>query len=148
MNQTDNLSEKLQSSKLSAQEAQNIAKDTVKALRKDRNDDAFNHFWEYVVQLQNKLSVEDPAPLRKRKIPARYDESPDTAYFALIIYFECIDVLANAIETRFNQPDDQMYLKMQELLLKGFKEESFEEELDIIASSIRTGSGRSRKTQK
>ena len=81
-NQADNLSEKLQSSKLSALEAQNIAKDTVKALRKDRNDDTFNHFWEYVVQLQNKLSVEDPAPLRKRKIPARYDESPDTAYFA------------------------------------------------------------------
>ena len=118
--------------------------DTVKALRKDRNDDTFNHFWEYVVQLQNKLSVEDPAPFRKGKIPARYDESPDTAYFAStskdkyrIIYFECIDVLANAIETRFNQPDDQMYLKMQELLIKGFKEESFEEELDIIASSIR-----------
>ena len=97
LNQTDNLSEKLQSSKLSALEAQNIAKDTVKALRKDRNDDTFNHFWEYVVQLQNKLSVEDPAPLRKRKIPARYHESPDTAYFAStskdkyrIIYFECI----------------------------------------------------------
>ena len=39
LNQTDNLSEKLQSSKLSALEAQNIAKDTVKALRKDRSDD-------------------------------------------------------------------------------------------------------------
>ena len=43
-------------------------------------------------------------------------------------------MLANAIETRFNQPDYQMHLKMQELLLKGFKEEYFEEELDIIAS--------------
>ena len=122
LNQTDNLSEKIQSSKLSALEAQNIAKDTVKALRKDQNNDAFNRFWEYVVQLQNKLSVEDPAEHRKRNIPARYDESPDTAYFAStskdkyrVIYFKCIDVLANAIETRFNQPGYQMFLKMQEL---------------------------------
>ena len=44
LNQTDNLSEKLQSSKLSALEAQNIAKDSVKALRMDRNEDTFNHF--------------------------------------------------------------------------------------------------------
>ena len=141
LNQTDNLREKIQSSKLSALEAHNIAKDTVKALRKDRNDDAFNRFWEYVVQLQNKLSVEDPAEHLKRKIPTRYDESPDTAYFASrskdkyrVIYFKCIDVLVNAIETRFNKPDYQTFLKMQELLLKGVEEKYFEEELDIIAS--------------
>ena len=128
--------------KVIALEAHNIAKDTVNALRKDRNDDAFNRFWEYVVQLQNKLSVEDPAEHRKRKIPARYGESPETGHFAStsrdkyrVIYFKCIAVLANAIETRFNKPDYQTFLKMQELLLKGVKEESFEEELDIIAST-------------
>ena len=56
-----------------------------------------------------KTSVADPAQLCKRRIPACYDESPDTAYFTStskdkyrVIYFECIDVLATTIETRFN----------------------------------------------
>ena len=136
LNQTDNLSAKLQSPKLSALEAQTIAMYTVKALKEDRNDNSFEIFWEYVIFMCKKLSIEQPVQQRKRKLPVRFDENQDTYHHPETpkeeyrkVYFECIDYLVNSIETRFNQPDYQIYLQMQELLLKSFRSESCNEEL-------------------
>ena len=45
------------------------------------------------------------------------------------VCFECIDHFVNSIETRFNQPDCQIYLQMQGLLLKSFHRESWNGEI-------------------
>ena len=96
MNQTDNLSKTLQNPKLSALEGQTIAKD-INALKKD--DESFKLFWELVTSLQTRLSVGDPVLPRQRKIPAHHDQTfAETAKdHYRIIYYECIDVLVNAI---------------------------------------------------
>ena len=135
LNQTYNLSQTLQNPKLSALEAQTIARDTVPTLKKDRTENAFNMFWDSVTIRQKQLSIDDPVLPRKRKLPARYDEFHDNQHFSestkdryRVIYFECIDVLVNGIEKRFDQPDYKTYV--QELLFKGFKGQSADEELD------------------
>ena len=140
MNQTDNLSKTLQNPKLSALEGQTIAKDTINALKKDRNDESFKKFWELVTSLLSRLSVGDSVLPRQRKIPVHHDQARDSYHFAetgkdhyRIIYYECIDVLVNAIEERFNLPDYQVYLNMQEILLKSFKSQQCENELNILA---------------
>ena len=109
---------------------------TVKALKEDRNDNSFEIFWEYVIFMCKKLSIEQPVQQRKRKLPVRFDENQVTYHHPETpkeeyrkVYFECIDYLVNSIETRFNQPDYQIYLQMQELLLKSFRSESCNEEL-------------------
>ena len=140
---TDNLSKTLQNPKLSALEAQMIAKDSVNVLENERNDNAFDLFWELVTIRQERLSVEEPILPRQRKMPARYDEARDSYRFSetkkehyRCIYHECIDVLVNVITERFDQPDYQIYLKMQELLLKGFSDEGgVEEELEVLNST-------------
>ena len=51
------------------------------------------------------MSVGDPVLPRQRKIPVHHDQAfAETAKVHYrIIYYECIDVLVNAIEERFNQ---------------------------------------------
>ena len=58
LDQTDSLSAKLQCPKLSALEAQTIAMYTVQALKQDRSDNSFEIFWEYVIHMSKKLSIE------------------------------------------------------------------------------------------
>ena len=139
LTQTDNVSEKLQTSKLAALEAQTFADLTVTTMMKDRNDERFDNFWDYVIRMQKQLSINDPKPPRKRKIPARFDENQETYHFPTTakekyraIYYECIDVLVSSIKARFDQPDYKIYVGMQELLFKGFKGEIFEEELIML----------------
>ena len=105
LNQTDKLSAKLQCPKLSALEAQTIAMYTVKALKQDRNDNYFEIFWEYVIHMPKKLSIEQPVLPRKRKLLVGFDENqniyhhPETPKVAYRkVYFECIDHLVNSIE--------------------------------------------------
>ena len=131
LNQTDNLSAKLQCPKLSTLETQTIAMYTVKTLKQDSNDISFENFWEYVIHMSKTLSIEQPVLPRKRKLPVRFGENQDTYHHLETpkeayrkVYFECIDHLVNSIETRFNQPDYQIYLQMQEFLLKSFHGES------------------------
>ena len=76
---TNNLSKTLQ--KLSALEAQMIAKDSVNVLENERNDNAFDLFWEVVTIRQERLSVEEPILPRQRKMSARYDEARDSYRF-------------------------------------------------------------------
>ena len=81
--------------------------------------------------MSKKLSIEQPVLSRKRKLPVRFDENQDTYHHPETpketyrkVYFACIDHLVNSIETRFNQPDYQIYLQVQELLSKSFHGES------------------------
>ena len=50
LNQTDNLSRALQDSKMSAAVGSAIAHDVIKTLSKDRNDSAYELFWECKIQ--------------------------------------------------------------------------------------------------
>ena len=136
LNQTDSLSAKLQCPKLSALETQTIAMYTVRALKQDRNENSFEIFWEYVIHMSKNLSIKQPVMPRKWKLPVRFDENKDTYHHLETLKeayrkacFECIDHLVNSIETRFNQPDYQIYLQMQELLLKSFYGESCNREI-------------------
>ena len=71
---TDNLSRSLQSSSLSAAEAQHIASLTITTLTTMRTDDAFEAFYQLVKSLSGTYDVEQPCLPRKRKVPRRYNE--------------------------------------------------------------------------
>lgn len=97
-------------------------------LKNERSEKSFDLFWELVLAYQKRLDVEEPVLPRQRKMPARYDEARDTYQYPdtkkehyRCIYYESLDVLVNVIAERFDQPDYQIYLKMQELLIKGFR---------------------------
>ena len=144
LNQADNLSKTLQNPKLSALEAQTISRITIDTLKKDRNDAAFSLFWELVINTQKSLSVDDPVLPRQRKIPVRHDEFQSSAHFSTnvtdhyrAIYYECLDILVNVIEQRFNQSDYQIYLQMQEILLKAAQghHHCYDDDVNMLAKN-------------
>ena len=142
LKQTDNLSRTLQDPKISAAEGNAIAQDVIKTLSKDRNDNAYNLFWERVCKKQNELNVNDPSLPRKRRLPRRLEDgSAEMYYFPFSpkdhyrqIYFQTLDAAMNCIKERFDQPDFKMYVNLQELFLKAIRDQSWENELTQVCS--------------
>jgi len=58
LKQTDNLSATLQTSEMSAVEAQELAKLVLEVLKKDRSNDNFDLFWELTKQKMEKLGIQ------------------------------------------------------------------------------------------
>ena len=106
-----------------------IAHDVIKTLSKDRNDGAYELFWECVLKRKEELSVQDPKLLRQKKLPRKLDDSnAETYHFPSIpkdhyrqIYFQALDTATNCIKERFGQPDFQKYVLLQEMFLKAIK---------------------------
>ena len=48
------------------------------------------------------------------------------------MYFETFDNIINCIKDRFNQADYQIYVHLQEILIKAFKEQDWENDLQIV----------------
>ena len=70
---TDNLSATLQKSNVSAVAGQNLAKQTVEILKRIRNDDSFNLFYDAVLERKKSLpDVGEPFLKRKTQAPAQY----------------------------------------------------------------------------
>ena len=137
---TDNLSRVLQNPLLSAIESQELVHNVVALLLVQRSDDSFDQFWKDLLKKQQKFnSIEEATLPRIRKIPARYDEghsksfhheTPKSLYRQF--YFQAYDNTIENIKRRFDQPDFQIYVTLQSLLLKSAAEENFDEEFEVI----------------
>ncbi len=136
---TDNLSKTLQKKELSAAVGQTVAKKVTKVLKSMRTEDNFSAFWEIVLSKQSNVDVNDPVLPRRRKTPKRfeqgeappeYDLTPKDMYKRK--YYEALDLLLQAIDTRFNQPGYRAYCCLQNLLLQVFKEKDYSEEMKKV----------------
>ena len=141
LKQTDNLSKSLQDSECTAVEGQSTAENTVAALAKIRSDESFEGFWGLVQLSQTRLGIDDASLPRKRKVPKRIDdhfktkgdadtthhpETPEEMYRQ--IYRDAVE----AIKSRFDQPDFEVYKNIQEVFFKSLKGEQFSSELNNI----------------
>ena len=59
-----------------------------------------------------------------------YHDHPKKIYRQL--YFETFDNIINRIKDRFNLADYQIYVHLQEILTKAFKEQKWEDDLQIV----------------
>ena len=140
LNITDNLSKTLQTASLSAAEAQAIAAETVKTLKRMRSAEMFGLFWKHVECLRRRTDTEEPTLPRKRRVPARYEiggegfhsSTPEDHYRRS--YFEAIDLAVTSIEDRFNQPGYKIYQSLEELLTKAANKEDYSKELEAVVS--------------
>ena len=71
---SDNFSTTLQSPKLSASQAQSIARKTVITLEKLRDDEYFLLFWKEVLTKSRQLDIDEPSLGRKRKASRRIED--------------------------------------------------------------------------
>ncbi|XP_065191909.1 zinc finger MYM-type protein 1-like [Sycon ciliatum] len=124
----DNLSVSLQSSTMSAAEAQKIARLTVDTITKMRTENSFSMFWEATVAKRHQFDVSEPQLPRKRKRPQRYEGGDEPAYHPSSpeghyrqLYYEVLDSAKSSIQTRFNQKGFAIYTQMENLLLKSAK---------------------------
>lgn len=133
---TDNLSRTLQSTKMAAVSGKRLANLTKETLSKMR--DHFDLFYHTVVQKSEGL-VDEPKLPRKRRAPARLEVGtgapgyPQTAKdHYRRIYYEGIDLVVNAIDSRFNQESFDSYAKMESLLVKAANGEDFDAEMKFL----------------
>ena len=98
-------------------------------------------FWENVMKLKDDLglNVSEPKLPRKRKVSQRLQIGTGAAYFPdnveemyRAIYFEGCDTVVITIKDRFQQKDYEMYSMCEQLLLKGCRGDSIEEEIEDV----------------
>ena len=141
---TDNLSATLQKSNVSAVAGQNLAKQTVEILKRIRNDDSFNLFYDAVLERKKSLpDVGEPLLKRKTQAPARYffcqasaEHPPTPRDHYQKIFFEEIDLLVGHIKDRFEQPSFQIFRRLESLLLDSLCKdvEYLDEEIQYIGT--------------
>ena len=122
---TDNLSQALQGSSMSAAQGQQVAEEVCMTLSRDRSEAAFDLFWTRLLKRKSEVdAVAEPQLPRKRRAPARqevgdsgthYFPSTPKEYFRHM-YYAAIDATTECIRTRFNQKDFKVYQSIQELL--------------------------------
>ena len=141
---TDNLSRTLQHKIISAAEAQEIARMTVRTLKSIRSDEAFDLFWAKVSSTAELLDVGEPHLPRRHKLPRRIDEGTSTGDFHSTPkeyyrqhYYQAVDTIIMCITDRFDQPGYRVYSEVEQLLLKACKQENFESELKSVCSFYR-----------
>ena len=127
---TDNLSATLQTTNLCAADAQETARLVVDTITRTQNEQVATSFYEMVKIRADRLSLEEPSLPRNRKVPNRvnflhgYKESASHHHengsdFYRAQYFASIDNVTETIKNRFDHPDCQMYIHMDQTLLKG-----------------------------
>ena len=139
LSHTDNLSRTLQHKDMSASEGQAIAAVTVHTLISKRSDEAFQEFWDAIYSKLENVDVGEPAVLRRRKVPKRFDigtganEYPATAEDRYRqIYFEALDLVIAFIEDRFDQPGYYTYRSLQDLLLSCVRGDEYTTHLQAV----------------
>lgn len=138
---SDNLSRTLQNVNISAAEGQEVAALTLSTLRSIRSDEMFDLFWEKTQRLReaNGVDVDPPVLPRRRKAPKRLEvgcgepshpQSPKDLYRRF--YFEALDLVISAINSRFDQPGYQTYKNLQELLLQAACGQDYHKEFEYV----------------
>ena len=145
---TDNLSKIFQKEKMSALSGKNLSELTIKTIQRMRNNKDFLLLFEAVKKVASKIEmIEEPTLPRKRKRPkysiliyteghenGKEDYHPNSPvdHFKQV-YFDALGNIINAIEDRFDQPGDQIFSDVEQLLLKAISKESYGDELRRIS---------------
>ena len=106
-------------------------------LETSRDEDSYIMFWERCLKEATRNGVNDPKLPRTKKAPKKIEEciggrsapeyhNDEVSY--IYIYFDALDYIINSIKDRFEQPDYQIYVNLENLLLKAAYEEDFEHE--------------------
>ena len=122
---TDNLSATLQKLSMSAVSGQHNAKLTTDALKRIRNDDSFQAFYETVLKKKESfIDVSETELPRKRRAPARFEVGQGAPSFPKTseelyrrVYFEALDLILASTTQRFDQPSFKAYMNLENLLL-------------------------------
>ena len=107
--------------------------------QRQRQDDAFNKFYESVVKNAQALQIGEPMLPRYRRAPLRYDdESPqytfsDPRSFYRQKYFESCDLLVQELNDR---RDVKPIITLESLLMKSANGDSCVQELSDMKESI------------
>lgn len=113
---SDNLSRTLQATRMSAAEGQKVAAMTLQTLQSIRSEENFKLFWAKALKVGGDLGVGDPVLPRRRKTAKRYEigagegdfpEDSDSRYRQ--IFYEALDLITSATESRFQQPGYKVY---------------------------------------
>ena len=136
---TDNLSKTLQNDSLSAAEAQDVTKLTLKTLQKMRTDENFDLFFKVVLSLQESTGTDTPILPRKRKAPRHYEVGSEEGHHSSTVqdlyrkhYYEALDGAIATIKNRFDQPGYVMYCYLEALLTKETNQKDFTQEFDHV----------------
>ena len=135
LSHTDNHSQTLQGTQMTAVDAQDVSRVCVTTLQSIRSENEFNLFWNKVKQFGEKHKIEKPHLPHRKNIPNRYvigkaagehPENVEEEYRRQ--YFAALDSIITCIKERFEQKDYEMYATLEQLLIKAILGESFEED--------------------
>lgn len=105
----------------------------------------FDMFWDKVLRIQESVDVSEPALPRQRKAPRRYEigsgepsfpESPNDLYRRH--QYEALDLMIQAIKSRFDQPGYSIYCNLQDVLIQAARDKEYTKELEIFIKMICT----------
>ena len=138
----EEVSKCLQAKNTSLQEALSAVNLASGFFKRQRTDEAFNVFYDGVLDLATKLYIGSPHLPRYRRAPARLDDgsaphqfdSPRSYYRSQ--YFQACDLLIGELEERFDQKELQPVLAMEELILKAANSEEFSDSLKSVEDSM------------
>lgn len=136
----DNLSQTLQSKKISAAEGQCVAKMVIDTLSSLRTLDNFEIFWKNLLLVKESHDINDPQLPRKRRQPQRFNEvtgsdghfhnTPQAHYCQK--YYEVIDNTVGCLKDRFDQPGYKLYMNLEQLLTNAILQEDFTEQFQLV----------------
>ena len=102
-----------------------MAKLTIDVLKSIRKDNNFNIFYDRVLVHQSEFDIDAPTLSSKRCAPrwlqigltdGNFHSTPEDNYRQ--IYYEALDLVIEAIYSRFNQPGYKVYRNVEDLILK------------------------------
>ena len=121
---SDNLSKSLQHDTITAAEGQQLAKLTIDVLKSIRKEAKFKIFYDRVLLYQREFDIDAPTLSRKRCAPRRLQIGLTDGNFHSIpednyrqIYYEALDLVIEAINSRLNQPGHKVYHNVEDLVL-------------------------------
>ena len=136
---TDNLSKTLQGTQITAVDAQQVAMSTVQTLAKIRSEEDFHLFWAKINKFMNDHGTDKPKLPRKTKptpkcnVGTSCGDSPATPEDDFRQkYYSVLDTIIACIKDRFLQDDYDMYLTLEQLVLKSANGEQCEEEFQKV----------------
>ena len=141
----ENTSKVLQAKDLLIQEAMSAVNVTRAFYQRQRQDDAFNVFYDSVLKGAKELEIGEPVLPRYRKAPQRYDDGaphvqfsdPRSFYRQKYMYFEACDLLIQELHDRFGQREVMKpIVTLESLLLKSANGEECIQELSDFNDSV------------
>ena len=142
LSHSDNLNVILQTPKMSAAEAQKLSQRTVGTIVSLPEEAQFNKFWHDTLSEATILELDNPKLPQERKAPQRIEEyftsnakpefHSDIQSHYWQIYYKALDFIISAIQKRFEKADYQIYVSLENLLLKAANKEDFSEEQKVV----------------